>query len=181
MKKNHTILFAVLLFFWVACETSNVQQPEINWTWGKTSNGLRCSINLEVSTLCSAKSSELVVSSIIENVSNHKIELETIPSFSLSNTYNHSIYWCPVDIVNEKHLPANHRSTISIEKGRSITSTIDITKLEWENGASSIWPHLNFYDLIEQGNYVLSLDMQITDLSEPEWIRSNESEIVITN
>ncbi len=65
----------------------------------------------------------LIVSIVVENVSNSRIEQKTIPAFTLINDLD---YWCTVYIMKEKHLPANHRSIISLGKGASITSNVDI-------------------------------------------------------
>jgi hypothetical protein len=118
-----------------------------------------------------------MVSITVENISEGKVDLKTIPAFTL----NEMQYWCPVDIAGDNYsLPANARSTISLEKGSQINSRIDISKLEWDQGISSIWPSKNLYSIVPTGKYKLRLDVEIVDGSESQWIRSNEVNVEIS-
>ena len=105
-----------------------------------------------------------------------KVDLRTIPAFRL----NQSQYWCPADIGGADHtLPANARSTISLEKGASMNTRIDVSKLGWDRGISSIWPAQNLFSLVPPGRYSLRLDFEVVEGGGPEWIRSNEVEVAI--
>ena len=72
-----------------------------------------------------------MVSIAVENISEGKIDLKTIPAFTLNDMQ----YWCPVNIAGDDHsLPANARSNISLEKGARIDSRIDMSMLGWDQG-----------------------------------------------
>jgi hypothetical protein len=175
---GHTILivFLILMCLIPGCQTdreSITQSPNI--TWGQPSNGLRCSIAPEKTRW--SKGDPVPVSVLAENVSGSTVDLMTIPAFIL----NEMQYWCPVDIVGEDHaLPANARSIISLQEGASINSIIDISKLGWDRGISSIWPAQNLYSFVPPGQYRLRLDIEIVNGNNPGWIHSNEVEITMT-
>ena len=174
------ILLMLLLAsaFISGCQTkdeSNTQDSSERW--GETSNGIRCSIATEKTIW--ANGDPAIVSVILENVSDGKVDLETIPAFNLSNMQ----YWCPVNITGDDHsLPANARSTIFLEKGDQTNSKIDISKLGWDQGISSIWPSKDLYSVVPIGKYTLRLDIEIlvptsngsADGSKSQWVRSNE-------
>lgn len=174
MKKYFFLLPLSLLLSTITCETNKILNPER--MWGNTSNGLRCSINIEKDTFSSSAKTPLFVSIVVENVSTNKIELKAIPAFTL----NDKEYWCPVDILNKRHLPANSPSMISLNIGASINSTIKISDLGWDLCLSSMWPQKNFYALIEPGKYKLRLDVEILEGSDPGRIFSNGVEFTIT-
>lgn len=135
---------------------------------------IKCSIAVEETRW--SKGDPVLVSVVVENVSGSKINLKTIPMFTLNETQ----YGCPVDIVGEEHtLPPNARSNISLERGALINSRIDISKLGWGLCISSIWPAHNLYSLVPPGRYKLRLDIEVVGGGEPKWIRSNEVEVDI--
>jgi len=177
IQKQIRILAILLLssVFILGCQTrheSNTQDSSINW--GEPSNGLRCSIASE-RTIWSAEEPAMV-SIAVENISNSKVDLKTIPAF----TFNEMQYWCPVNITGDDHsLPANARSIISLEKGDQINLSIDISKLGWDHGFSSIWPSKNLYSIVPSGIYNLRLDIEIVNGNEPQWVRSNEVSLEI--
>jgi hypothetical protein len=176
MKDNALILFLIWLCFIMGCqnERESITQSSSR-TWSQPSNGLRCSINVEKTRW--SKGDSVLVSFIVENVSRSKVDLKTIPAFTLDETR----YWCPIDIVGKDHtLPANARSTICLEKGTSINSTINISRLGWDRCISSVWPAQHLYSLVPPGQYKLRLDIEVIDVDEPKWIRSNEVEVFIT-
>jgi len=160
----------------MGCQTEREPTAQIsNRSWGEPSNGLRCSIALEETHW--SRGDPVLVSVVIENISGSRVNLKTIPAFTLDETQ----YWCPVDIVGEDHtLPANARSTISLERGASINSRIDISRLGWDRGISSIWPARNLYSLVPLGRYRLCLDIEVVDGHESERIRSNKVEVETT-
>jgi len=85
---------------------------------------IKCSIALEEK--CWSKGDPAIVFVVVENASATRIDLETITVFRLNET----LYECPADIVRKDPLlSANVRSTISLEGGASINSTIDLSKL----------------------------------------------------
>jgi len=117
-----------------------------------------------------------MVSVIIENVSESKVDLKTIPLFAL----NEMQFLCPVDIVRgEYELPSNARSIISLDEDALIDERIDISKLKWGMGPSATWPDSSFY-LVPPRRYKLRLDIEVVGNGLPEWIRSNEIEVDIS-
>ena len=172
------ISLLLLLFFELipGCQTkdeSNTQDSSKRW--GEPSNGIRCSITVESKHW--SNGGPAIVSVTVENISEGKVELETIPAFTL----NEMQYWCPVNIAGDDYsLPANACSNISLEKGAQINSVIDISKFGWDLGISSIWPSKNLYSIVQAGKYKLRLDVEIVYGSEPQWIRSNEISIEIS-
>ena len=101
----------------------------------------------------------------MENTSEDRVDLKTIPSFTL----NEMQYWCPVNVVGDDYnLTANARSDISLERGDQINLVIDVSKLGWDSGVSSVWPSKNLYSVVPAGKYRLRLDVEIVDGSEPQ-------------
>jgi len=178
LLKMIEILLLLLLSFEliIGCQTkyeSNTQDSSKRW--GEPSNGIRCSIIVESKHW--SNGGPAIVSVTVENISEGKVDLKTIPAFTL----NEMQYWCPVNIAGDDYnLPANARSNISLEKGAQINSMIDISKLGWDLGISSIWPSKNLYSIVPAGKYKLRLDIEIVDGSEPQWIRSNEISVEIS-
>lgn len=157
------------------CQTRNgTTTQDSDKRWGEPSNGIRCSISIEKTTWSS--SGPAIVSAVIENVTESKVELKTIPAFTL----NEMQYWCPVNIAGDDYdLSANERSIISLEKGNQINTSIDISKLGWDQGISSIWPSKDFYSIVPNGRYRLRLDIEIVDNNKQQWVRSNEVSVEI--
>ncbi len=176
MRYKLVFLLLLLSCFILGCQTERESiTQDSRRSWGEPSNGLRCSIDIAETRW--SKGKPVLVSVMVENVSGSKVELRTIPAFTL----NESQYWCPVDIGGEEHtLPANARSTISLEKGASTNTRIDISKLGWDRGVSSIWPAQNLYSLVPPGQYSLRLDIEVVNGGEPKWIHSNEVEVAIS-
>jgi hypothetical protein len=153
---------------------SNIQDS--GKRWGEPSNGLRCSIIVETTHWYNGDPT--IVSVTIENVSEGKVDLKTIPAFTL----NEMQYWCPANISGEDHsLPANACSIISLEKGAQTDSRIDISMLGWDQGISSIWPARSLYSIVPAGKYRLRLDIEVVDGNETQWIRSNEISVEISD
>ena len=177
--KSISILTFLLLLssvFIMGCQTTDESDnQDSSRIWGKPSNGLRCSIIAE--TTHWSDGDPAIVSVAVENISEGKIDLKTIPAFTLNDMQ----YWCPVNIAGDDHrLSANARSNISLEKGAQIYSRIDISMLGWDQGISSIWPWEDLYSIVPAGEYMLRLDIEIVDGSEPSWVRSNEVSIDIS-
>ena len=172
------ILLLLLLFseLILGCQTTDESNDQDSGRkWGEPSNGVRCSITVESKHW--SNGGPAIVFVTVENVSEDKVDLKTIPAFTL----NEMQYWCPVNIAGDDYsLPANARSNISLEKGAQINSVIDISKLGWDLGNSSIWPSRNLYSIVPAGKYRLCLDVEIVDGSEPQWIRSNETGVELS-
>ena len=176
--KTIGILLLLLLFSGLipGCQTTDESNDQDSGKiWGEPSNGIRCSIAVESKDWSSGDT--VIVSVTVENMSEDKVDLNTIPAFTL----NEMQYWCPVNIEGDDYnLPANARSNISLEKGAQISSVIDISMLGWDLGTSSIWPSKNLYSVVPAGKYRLRLGVEIVDGSEPQWIRSNEISVEIS-
>ena len=172
------ILALLLLFsvFIMGCQTTHESSSQdSSRSWGEPSNGIRCSIIVETTQWLN--DDPAIVSVTIENISKGSVDMKTIPAFTL----NEMQYWCPVNIaVDDYSLPANARSIISLEKGAQINSRIDISKLEWDQGISSIWPSKNLYSIVPIGRYKLRLDIEIVEGNEPQWVHSNEVSVEIS-
>jgi len=174
MKGKISFLLLLLLAFILGCQTERESITQ-GRSWGEPSNGLRCSIDVEKTRW--SKGDPALVSVIIENVSGGKVNLKTIPTFTLDEME----FICPVDIVRgERALPPNVRSIISLDRDALINSRIDVSKLGWGMGVSSIWPDHNLYSIIPSGRYKLRMDIEVVDSGLPKWIRSNEIEVDIS-
>jgi len=176
MRYEIVFLLSSLSCFILGCqaERESITQGSTS-SWGEPSNGLRCSIDTTETRW--SKGNPVLVSVTVENASGSKVDLRTIPAFTL----NESQYWCPVDIRGEEHtLPANARSIISLEKGASMNTRIDISKLGWDRGISSIWPAQNLFSLVPPGRYSLRLDIEVVNGGGSKWIHSNQVELTIS-
>ena len=158
--------------------------------WGRPACGVRASIAVEKTRV--SKGSPFVVSVMIENTSDKKIDLKVIPAFKLGNsarTASESAvtfgeYWCPVNL-EEKNAASKtgmilgSPSHLAMEKGTSIDASMDLARHGWDKITSSWWPALGFDKVVGSGRYRLRLDIQVNGSAEPQWIRSNEIEITI--
>ena len=147
------LLFSVLI---PGCQTTDESNDQdTGKMWGEISNGIRCSIVVE--SINWSNGDPAVVSVTVENASEGRADLKTIPAFTL----NEMQYWCPVNVVGDDYnLPANARSEISLEKGAQINLVIDISKLGWDSGFSSVWPSKNLYSIVPVGKYSLRLALR---------------------
>jgi hypothetical protein len=186
MKGKISFLVLLLLVFILGCQTERESITYQGRSWGEPSNGLRCSIAVEETSW--SKVGPALVSVIIENVSEGKVNLKTIPSFTLKEDsmflsytlLNELQFYCPVDIVRGEYaLPPNARSTISLDRGALINARIDVSKLKWGMGSAATWPDNSFY-LVSPRRYKLRMDIEIVDGGLPKWIRSNEIEVDIS-
>jgi hypothetical protein len=173
MKGKISFLLLLLLVFILGCQTERESITQ-GRSWGEQSNGLRCSIAVEETRW--PQGGPAIVSVIIENVSESEVNLKTIPSFTL----NEMQFLCPVDIARgEYELPFNARSIINLDRDALMNLRIDISKLKWGAGLSATWPDSSFY-IVPPGLYKLRTDIEIVDGGLPEWIRSNEVEVDIS-
>jgi len=174
MKGKLLFLLLLLPGLLSGCQTERESITQ-GRSWGEPSNGLRCSIAVKETRW--SQENPAVVSVIIENVSESKVNLKTIPSFTL--TFDERQYCCPVDIARGEYaLPPNARSTISLDRGAIIKTELDVSKLKWGMGLAATWPDSSLY-FVSPGRYKLCLDIEIVDGGLPEWIRSNEVEVDI--
>lgn len=177
MARAHGLLvpFLALPFFLVGCHMKHTSAAEgAAPAWGKETEGLRCAIR-PVSNRWQ-QGTPAIVSVLLENCSDKKVEFHTIPSFDLSDSY-----WCPVDLTTKgRSLDANARSTISLEKGATLELKFDLSQLGWDESVSSAWPEENLYSEVPAGAYKLRLDIQLTAGERPKWLRSNEVPVTIT-
>jgi hypothetical protein len=173
VKGKISFLVLLLLVSILGCQTERESSTQSR-TWGEPSNGLRCSIAVEETRW--SQGGPALVSVIIENVSDSKVDLKTIPSFTL----NEMQFLCPVDIARgEYELPPNARSIINLDRDALIDARIDVSKLKWGMGLSATWPDNSFY-LVTPGRYKLRMDIEVVGSGLPKWIHSNEIEIDIS-
>lgn len=132
---------------------------------------IKCSIIVNKTSFF--KNDVIPVTVKIENASNGKVEIGTIPAFVLAGL------WAPVDIKVGQALPANTKMTLSLEKGETLSSNIDISKLGWDQSTSSIWPARNLFSIVSSGKYKLFLDLEINVDNGLYRVRSNEVEVSI--
>jgi len=172
--KSIVRVFWILLCCTLGCQSESTNEYS-NRIWGQPFKGLRCSI--EVAKMEWSKQEVAVVGVVIENISTGKVDLEVSSSFRLSGE---KPYWGPVNILGEvQRVPINPRSTISLEKGASLSTKIDISKLGWDYMFSSVWPVQEFYSFVPAGWYNLALDLEVGDGESAKHIVSNIIEVVI--
>lgn len=159
-------------------------------SWGQSAFGLRSSILVEKTPVL--RGSPFVVSVIVENISGTRVDVKTISAFHLRNssktspesTLTFGSYWCPVNLADKN--PAGKSglilaspSQLVMEKGTSISVTMDLARHGWDKGTSSWWPARDFDSVVGPGKYILRLDIQVGVGADPKWIRSNEVTVVI--
>ena len=195
MKRIKLLNIAILMLISAAssCKTADIaDQPKTKETTSisvppttqpaatSTATNIKCSLASDQTRW--AKGNTAIISVTLTNLADNKIEMKTIPSFKIEKTAGMS-YWAPVDLMGQNQpLAANTRSTISLEKGASLNTKTDISKLGWDAGMSSIWPAKDMYSVVPAGEYKLTLEIQPTGITSPEIsnnIRSNELSITI--
>ncbi|MBZ5496971.1 MAG: hypothetical protein LAP85_11265 [Acidobacteriia bacterium] len=67
------------------------------------------------------------------------------------------------------------RSRLVLEKGKTISATMDLLRHAWGDGGSSLWPENEFDAVVPKGKYILRLEIP----GAGELIRSNEIEVII--
>ncbi len=158
-------------------------------SWGQPAFGLRISISVDKAP--SVKGGPLLVSAVVENVSETKVDFQAVAAFDLRNSPKPSPestaafgrFWCPVNLPDRPSpgktgLILASPSRIVVEKGSSISTTFDLVRHGWDNSFSSWWPAREFDSVVTPGEYILRLDIQVGG-EVPKWIRSNEVKIVI--
>jgi hypothetical protein len=159
-------------------------------SWGQPAFGLRSSISVEKTPVL--RGSPFIVSVTVENVSGTRIDLEAISAFHLRNssktspesTLTFGSYWCPVNLADRKSagksgLILASPSRLVVEKGTSISATMDLARHGWDKSTSSWWPARDFDSVVAPGDYILRLDIQVGRGTDPKWIYSNEVKVVI--
>lgn len=154
---------------------SPVDHGSTERSWGEQSNGLRCSISLAKTRL--VQGDKAMVSVRVENVSGAPVALTVLPAFTLSDIVPR--YLALSDITG-KDPEFGHKSrlALSLEKGTSLSSEIDISSLYWALMIQSSTPTKHLYEIVPPGTYTLRLDIEVVNGGD-EWIRSNEVGITI--
>ncbi len=151
-------------------------------TWGKPACGVRSSIWIERKRI--SNRGPFIVRLVVENVSDAPVNLETIAAFKIQPRDNVRGYWCPVSIPDANPVPNDGlalatRSRLMLEKGTSIEASMDLAKHAWEKTLSSIWPSRRFDAVVPGGKYMLRLEIEVVGNVNPQWICSNDVEVVI--
>jgi hypothetical protein len=138
--------------------------------WGKEVDGLRCSLTVPANRW--QEGSPVVVTVTLQNRSDRKRELDSIPSFELDG------YWCPVNLMKNGHsLGANERCRVVLPKSGSLTARYDLSQIGWDAAGSSSWPAGALFTLVPTGKYQLHMDIEVPDRNQAKHIRSNAVEI----
>jgi hypothetical protein len=166
-------VFCLLLGLIGGCQMKQTAASEkLKVVWGKQAEGLRCA--LAVPNLRWQKGAPAIVTVTLENRSDRKIEVKSIPAFELGD------YWCPVDLRKDGHpLRANERCALALAPGASLTARYDLSQLGWDNTVSSAWPADSLYTLVSEGKYRLNLDIELTGGKEPKHVESNVMDVRI--
>ncbi len=189
--RAHTLPLLVFATIAVHLPANNAGlQQGPNRAWGKAACGIRVSIASEKARV--SKGGPFVISVIVENISGTRIDLKTIPAFKLGNAakkppdlpLTFGEYWCPVNLeeragANKAGVIVASPSHLIMEKGASIVTTVDLARHGWDKITSSWWPVRDLTSVVNSGKYKLRLDIQVNGSAEPQWIRSNEIEVVI--
>jgi len=159
-------------------------------SWGQPAFGLRFSISVEKTPIL--RGNPFAVSVTVENISGTRVDLEAISAFHLRNSSKTSpestvafgSYWCPVNLADRKSagksgLILASPSRLVMEKGTSISATMDLARHGWDKSTSSWWPARDFDSAVAPGEYMLRLDIQVGRGADPKWIYSNEVKVVI--
>jgi hypothetical protein len=125
-----------------------------------------------------AQGDRAIVSVRIENVSGAPVALTVLPAFTLSDSVPR--YLALSDITGkDPEFGHNSRLALSLEKGASLSSEIDISSLYWALMIQSSTPTKHLYEVVPPGSYTLRLDIEVVGGGDVEWILSNEVGIII--
>ena len=176
--KKHLLLPFILLFFVLpGCDSNSpADHGSSDRPWGEPSNGLRCSIILSKTRLMQGE--KAIVSVRVENVSDARIDLSVIPAFVLADSIPR--YVALSDITGkDPDFGHNSRLALSLDRGASLSSEIDISSLYWALMIQSSTPTKHLYEVVSPGAYTLRLDIEVVGGGATDWIRSNEVSIII--
>jgi hypothetical protein len=127
--------------------------------WGEVVYGIRTSINLDNKEL---KPYDKAYSNIlVENVSGDTISFEAYVSFCLYDSSGLLRYQAVFSLTEGESADYYHPiSLISFYEGNLINRTFEITGLPWVSPISSKPPDMDFYNLIQSGQYHLQLQIE---------------------
>ena len=165
MKISSVVL--ILLLFTSACATTNFSSVE-------DSQYLKC--DLETKSSQWSKGSPAIVNLSIENTSSKPKKFMISSFFEIGEMQ----YWGPVKLsAVSEHLPANTHYELCLKAEQKKMFEIDLSKIKWERSISSIWPHLNLFDLIAPGKYKLIFYLNIESADISKRIYSNSVDVII--
>ncbi len=142
--------------------------PDI--AWGATNHGIRCSISLPAASY--ATGAKVPVAIRIENVSDGPVSLTTLPYFSLADSVPR--YLALTDIIGKNpEFGHNSRFALSLPKGGTLTSEIDISALYWAPLVQSSISTKRLYEVVPPGTCTLRLEIEIVSESGETAIKSN--------
>jgi hypothetical protein len=135
---------------------------------------LKC--DLEARSSQWSRGSPAIVSLSIENTSLKPKKFVVSSFFEMGEMQ----YWGPVKLENvSEHLQANTHYELFLKAEQKKTFEVDLSKLKWGRSISSIWPHLNFFDLVAPGDYKLIFYVYIESEGISKRIYSNSLDVII--
>ena len=81
-------------------------------------------------------------------------------------------YWASFDFNSGAPLRVNDRSRVVLKEGSDSSSEISACDLRWARAIHSSWPAYNLRDTVPVGEYDLVFEMQITDRTVKQRLRS---------
>ncbi len=167
MKYIHTSLIILLLIFQTSCLAEEI-------SWGKMAHGIRCSVSATNVTL--KKGLPAPVTVIIENRTIEAKKFTVTAGFNMGRME----YWAPVKLgaVSEP-LEADEKFELFLDAGEEKKFQVDLAELQWGKSISSVWPYRSLFSMVKSGRYKLSFDIYFGDNIIPNWVRSNEIEVII--
>ena len=123
-----------------------------------------------------SKGSPAIVSLSIENTSLKPKKFMVSSFFEMGAMQ----YWAPVKLEDvSEHIHANTYYELFLKAEQKKTFEIDLSKLKWERSISSIWPHLNLFDLVAPVEYKLIFYVYIESDGISKRIYSNSVDVII--
>jgi len=172
-------LFLLLALGAASCgdeSPSDGGEPDV--TWGGASHGVRCAITTQSASF--AAGAKVPVAIRIENVSDGPVSLTLLPYFTLTDSFPR--YMALTDIIGkDPDFGHNSRFVLTLDKGKSLTSEIDIASLLWALTIQSSPPVKKLYELVPVGSYTLRLEMEVAGESGETAIESNAVAFAVIN
>lgn len=123
-----------------------------------------------------SKGSPAIVSLSIQNTSLKPKKFIVSSFFEIGEMQ----YWGPVKLEDvSEHLQANTHYELFLKPEQKKTFDVNLSKLKWERSISSIWPHLNLFDLVPPGKYRLIFYVYIESEGISKRIYSNSLDVII--
>jgi hypothetical protein len=115
----------------------------------------------------SAKSGRIPITIWVNNRGNRRLDLSVIPSLELKPDSG-MWYWAPFDLRNTQNsIAANVRSSLNLAPAARLRKEIDLKRLLWDSGNSSIWPS-HPLAFVPAGSYLLTFTIEITKINGQE-------------